>query len=52
MASGVDDVLALLLAFSASSEDLQVALISVTYGNVPVERYVQFRRKNDRFSLY
>ncbi|KAL8414147.1 hypothetical protein RB594_005390 [Gaeumannomyces avenae] len=33
---GVDDVLALLLALSASPEDLEVALISVTYGNVPL----------------
>ncbi|KAK2616457.1 hypothetical protein QQS21_000699 [Conoideocrella luteorostrata] len=34
---GVDDVLALLLAFSASSEEIEVALISVTFGNVPVK---------------
>ncbi|KAL8387831.1 hypothetical protein RB595_009642 [Gaeumannomyces hyphopodioides] len=33
---GVDDVLALLLALSASPEDLEVVLISVTYGNVPL----------------
>ncbi|KAM7209331.1 pyrimidine-specific ribonucleoside hydrolase RihA [Naviculisporaceae sp. PSN 640] len=32
---GVDDVLALLLALSAKPEDLEVAMISVTYGNVP-----------------
>ncbi|KAJ4295879.1 hypothetical protein N0V88_004581 [Collariella sp. IMI 366227] len=35
---GVDDVLALLLALSASPEDLEVAMISVTYGNVPLQR--------------
>ncbi len=31
---GVDDALALLLALSAAPEELQVELISVTYGNV------------------
>ncbi|KAK4648635.1 uncharacterized protein QC761_111960 [Podospora bellae-mahoneyi] len=35
---GVDDVLALLLALSASPEELEVAMISVTYGNVPLQR--------------
>ncbi|KAK4229530.1 pyrimidine-specific ribonucleoside hydrolase RihA [Podospora fimiseda] len=34
---GVDDVLALLLALSASPEELEVAMISVTYGNVPLQ---------------
>ena len=34
---GVDDVLALLLALSAVPEELQVELISVTYGNVDVQ---------------
>ncbi|KAK0730459.1 nucleoside hydrolase [Lasiosphaeris hirsuta] len=34
---GVDDVLALLLALSASPEDLEVVMISVTYGNVPLQ---------------
>jgi inosine-uridine nucleoside N-ribohydrolase len=37
---GVDDTLALLLALSADPELLQVDLISVTYGNVEVERYL------------
>lgn len=32
-------MLALLLALSASPEDLEVAMISVTYGNVPLQRY-------------
>ncbi|KAH7328972.1 putative nucleoside hydrolase [Stachybotrys elegans] len=34
---GVDDVLAMLLALSSSPEDLDVAMISVTYGNVPLQ---------------
>lgn len=34
---GVDDVLAILLALSSAPEDLEVELISVTYGNVDVE---------------
>ncbi|CAK7229328.1 hypothetical protein SBRCBS47491_007208 [Sporothrix bragantina] len=33
---GVDDVLAILLALSASPEDLEVVMLSVTYGNVPL----------------
>jgi inosine-uridine nucleoside N-ribohydrolase len=35
---GVDDTLALLLALSADPEELQLDLISVTYGNVEVEK--------------
>lgn len=35
---GVDDVLAILLAFSSSPEDLEVLMLSVSYGNVPVQR--------------
>ncbi|TQV97115.1 nucleoside hydrolase [Cordyceps javanica] len=34
---GVDDVMAMLLAFSASKEEIEVIMISVTYGNVPLE---------------
>ncbi|PNP47527.1 hypothetical protein TGAMA5MH_01348 [Trichoderma gamsii] len=34
---GVDDVMALLLALSASPEELELAMISVTYGNVPLQ---------------
>ncbi|KAH6962449.1 Inosine/uridine-preferring nucleoside hydrolase domain-containing protein [Ilyonectria sp. MPI-CAGE-AT-0026] len=34
---GIDDALALLLALSSSSEDIEVALVSVTYGNVPLQ---------------
>lgn len=33
---GIDDVLAILLALSAKSEELEVVLISVTFGNVEV----------------
>ena len=43
---GIDDVLALLLALSASPEDLEILLISVTYGNVEVQKFVVF------FSLF
>ncbi|KAK3362725.1 Inosine/uridine-preferring nucleoside hydrolase domain-containing protein [Lasiosphaeria hispida] len=34
---GVDDVLAILLALSAPPKDLEVVMISVTYGNVPLQ---------------
>ncbi|KAF5012970.1 hypothetical protein FDECE_1017 [Fusarium decemcellulare] len=34
---GVDDVLALLLALSASPEELDLLMVSVTYGNVPLQ---------------
>ncbi|KAI5813198.1 nucleoside hydrolase [Pyronema omphalodes] len=34
---GLDDILALLLALSASSEELEVALVSLTFGNIGVE---------------
>jgi len=37
-ATGVDDVLALLLALSAKPEELEILLLSVTYGNVEVDR--------------
>jgi inosine-uridine nucleoside N-ribohydrolase len=35
---GVDDILAMLLAFSAKADELEVLLVSVTFGNVAVER--------------
>ncbi|KAK1622782.1 inosine-uridine preferring nucleoside hydrolase [Colletotrichum phormii] len=35
---GVDDILAILLALSASPADVEVLLLSVTFGNVPVQR--------------
>ncbi|KAK4999671.1 hypothetical protein LTR66_001356 [Elasticomyces elasticus] len=34
---GVDDILAMLLAFAAKPEELQVLLVSVTFGNVDVQ---------------
>lgn len=34
---GCDDILAMLLAFSAIPDELQVLMLSVTYGNVDVE---------------
>ncbi|KAJ4296744.1 hypothetical protein N0V90_006792 [Kalmusia sp. IMI 367209] len=34
---GVDDVLAMLLAFSAKPEELEVLMLSVTFGNVEVQ---------------
>lgn len=37
LSQGVDDILAMLLAFSALPEELEVLLISVTYGNIDVE---------------
>jgi inosine-uridine nucleoside N-ribohydrolase len=38
---GVDDTIAMLLALSAAPEELDVAMISVTYGNVPLQRCVR-----------
>ncbi|OJJ63578.1 hypothetical protein ASPSYDRAFT_38153 [Aspergillus sydowii CBS 593.65] len=34
---GIDDILALLLAFSGKSEDVEVPLVSLTFGNVEVK---------------
>ena len=36
---GVDDVLAMLLALAAKPEELEILLLSVTYGNVEAQRY-------------
>lgn len=36
---GIDDILALLLALSWAAEDVEVCLISLTFGNVEVKRY-------------
>jgi inosine-uridine nucleoside N-ribohydrolase len=35
----VDDILALLLAFSADSQKLQVLMLSLQFGNVDVQKY-------------
>lgn len=48
---GVDDVMALLLALSASPEELELSMISVTYGNVPLEWYVSANAQSYR-SIY
>lgn len=40
MEQGVDDVLALLLAFSASPQEIEVLLVSVTFGNVDAQKFV------------
>jgi len=34
----VDDVLAMLLALAAKPEELEILMLSVTYGNVEVDR--------------
>jgi hypothetical protein len=34
---GIDDILALLLAFSAAPEDVEVLLLSLTFGNIDVQ---------------
>jgi inosine-uridine nucleoside N-ribohydrolase len=36
---GVDDMVGLLLSLSATPEELDILLISVTYGNVPLKKY-------------
>ncbi|KAJ5166950.1 uncharacterized protein N7482_005731 [Penicillium canariense] len=59
---GIDDILALLLALSAQPEDVEVLLISLTFGNIEVknclrnvvsmfhilEREIQWRREKGR----
>jgi inosine-uridine nucleoside N-ribohydrolase len=35
---GIDDILALLLALSAQPEEVEVLLISLTFGNIEVRR--------------
>ena len=37
--TGVDDILAMLLALAAKPEEIEILLLSVTYGNVEVQRY-------------
>ncbi|KAI5250387.1 nucleoside hydrolase [Aureobasidium subglaciale] len=59
---GVDDILAMLLAFSATPDEIQVLLISLTFGNIDVqnclrnavslfhhmEREIEWRSKNGK----
>lgn len=35
---GVDDILAILLAFASNPDELEIVLLSLTYGNVEVEK--------------
>lgn len=35
---GIDDILAILLALSAKEEEVEIPLISLTFGNVEVRR--------------
>lgn len=35
---GVDDILAMLLAFACKSEELEVLMLSLTFGNVDVQK--------------
>ena len=37
--AGVDDVLAMLLALAAKPEELEVLMLSISFGNVQVQRY-------------
>lgn len=37
---GIDDVLAMLLALSAKPEELDILMLSLTFGNVEVQKYV------------
>ena len=37
---GIDDILAMLLALAASPDDIEILLISVTFGNVEVQKSV------------
>jgi inosine-uridine nucleoside N-ribohydrolase len=38
VAQGIDDILALLLALSATPEEVEVLLISLTFGNIEVQK--------------
>ena len=63
---GIDDVFAILLALSAKAEELEIVLISVTFGNVEVrsclrnvvatfqllEKEIQWRRENGKSEGY
>jgi len=45
---GVDDILALLLAFSAQPEELEVLLVSITFGNIDVQKYAPFTHNHQK----
>jgi len=38
LVQGIDDILAILLALSAKPEEVEVLLISLTFGNIEVRR--------------
>jgi inosine-uridine nucleoside N-ribohydrolase len=40
ISQGVDDILAMMLAFSAKPEELEILMVSLTFGNVEVQKYV------------
>jgi inosine-uridine nucleoside N-ribohydrolase len=42
---GVDDVLAILLALASREEELEITLISVTFGNIDVRKFAQLSSK-------
>jgi len=44
--------MALLLALSASPEELELAMISVTYGNVPLQWYVDKKMDNQPYPFH
>lgn len=38
----MDDILACLLALAAKPEELEILMLSITYGNVEVQRYMHW----------
>jgi hypothetical protein len=52
MIQGIDDILALLLAFAASPEEVEVLLVSLTFGNIEVERYAIYNPANMYIYIY
>jgi hypothetical protein len=43
---GIDDILGLLLALSAKAEEVEILLISLTFGNIEVRRFVLRHRRS------
>ncbi|KAI1359509.1 inosine-uridine preferring nucleoside hydrolase [Xylaria arbuscula] len=44
---GVDDTLALLLALASSPEEVEVVMLSVSYGNIPLEGYKEMNWRHE-----
>jgi hypothetical protein len=44
---GIDDILAMLLAFSAKPEELDILMLSLTFGNVEVQKYVYHTSRDE-----